>query len=407
MRSRLLVVAAALALLCACTGTFEPRPPTLLVVGAAPGGAPRLLLVEDVSATAPRGEPRLEVVPAAARPLLAPAVAIDFEDRSGDRDAAWVLVRSVGDAGGGYSVTSHLQRFTVADVDPSDPAAFAEDTAARVTLTEPGGTGVLDGLSLTSPATCPVALQVDREGTTAVVLDVPATCGSSDHPELWLVPLDGEEPFALQGTNDVASLPAYLDQRPVDQVVYFLVDGINSTHVYRHVLGASSSERLEDRSVPQPAARLRSAAGTGDRLVVLGEAEIHGVRLVEEPEVTRAGTRTGTVDLVVDHTGVTTEVLVLTTTAVAFHTNLEDGSPDTVPGQRFAATIDPATRFAYAVADGSISILDLLSGGETDNPFRSHLEPLAEVELPTSGVGASPMPVSVIAWVRAAAPPEP
>src|SRR5690606_18531171 len=93
-RGVVVLVCAALMLLGACTGTSEPRPPTLLLVGAAPGGQPSLVLVEDVSSTAPRGEPRLEIVPGGARALLAPAVALDFEDRAGDRDAAWVLVRS-------------------------------------------------------------------------------------------------------------------------------------------------------------------------------------------------------------------------------------------------------------------------------------------------------------------------
>src|SRR5690606_15342680 len=132
------------------------------------------------------------------------------------------------------------QRFAVADIDPADPVAFGEDVPARVTLTEPGGTGVLDGLSLTSPTTCPVAMHVDGSGETAVVLDDPSSCGSGDHVELWLVPLAGGDPQALEGTNDVAALPPYVDQRATPGVVYFLVDGIDSTHVYRQVVGEAS-----------------------------------------------------------------------------------------------------------------------------------------------------------------------
>src|SRR5690606_41450245 len=94
-----------------------------------------------------------------------------------------VLPRAVATQGGAPAVPAYLQRFLVADVDPADPTAFAEDAAARVTLTSPGDGGVLDGLSLTSPTTCPAALQVDREGAFAVVLDDPSRCGSGDHPE--------------------------------------------------------------------------------------------------------------------------------------------------------------------------------------------------------------------------------
>src|SRR5690606_11967408 len=173
---------------------------------------------EDVTATAPVGDPRVRVVPGSARTLQAPAVALDLEDRNVLRPAAWVLTRAVADVGGAPQVTSYLQRFEVADVDAAAPAAFTEDAGARLLLTEPGGSGLLDGLSLTSPFTCPSAVQVNRSGTFAVVLDDPRRCGSGDHPELWALATDGSEVRALQGTNDVLGLPAYLDQRPDDEL---------------------------------------------------------------------------------------------------------------------------------------------------------------------------------------------
>lgn len=394
---------AALMLLSGCTGTSEPRPPTLLLVGAAPGGQPSLLLVEDVSATAPRGEPRLEVVPGASRPLLAPAVALDFEDRAGDRDAAWVLVRTAAGPGGSPPASSHLQRFTVADVDPADPIAFGEDASARVTLTEPGGTGVLDGLSLTSPTTCPVAMQVDRDGETAVVLDDPSRCGSGDHAELWLVPLAGGDPQALEGTNDVAALPSYLDQRDSPNSVYFLVDGINSTHVYRQVIGDTGSERLTGLDVPEPASRLRSAAGSGDVLIVLGQEDLLSVDLATVEAAERADTRVNARELVVDPTGISPEVLVLDASSVAFHSTPLDPSPDIATRPAAAATIDPVTRFGYAVDEGTLTIIDLLTGGDSDSTFRPHVEPLADLELPAGDDG----PLSVVGWVRAITPDAP
>jgi len=76
-----------------------------------------------------------------------------------------------------------------------------------------------------------------------------------------------------------------------------------------------------------------------------------------------------------------------------------------------AATIDPLTRFAYAVGEGRLTVLDLLTGGDTDRSFQAYTEPLPELELPrgapASLVGADSGPVTVIGWVRAATPPAP
>src|SRR5690606_32564644 len=310
-----LAAACALLLLAACTGTKEPRPATLLIVGAAPGGSPRLLLVEDVTASARPGEPRLVVVPNSARALPAPAVALDLEDRGLERPAAWVLTRRVEDAGGAPAVTAYLHRFRVAEVDPADPAAFAEDAGRRVTLTTPGGDGVLDGLSPTSPTTCPTALQVDRSGSWAVVLDDPARCGGDEHPEVWLVPLgpDGGEPIALQATNDVAPLAPYVDQRPVQQVAYFLVGGISTTSVYRYVLGQDgSAERLEGVSLPARVEDLAAATGAGDLLLAVADDELLAVDLARPGPAVRSGTVDGAVALAADPTGLAPEVLALT-----------------------------------------------------------------------------------------------
>lgn len=411
---RLAAALAAALLLASCTGTREPRPTTLLVVGAAPGGAPRLLLVEDVTETAPPGDPRLVVVPGGARDLPAPAVALDFEERGLDRPAAWVLTRAVADSGGTPAVTAYLQRFEVADVDPTDPTAFAEDAPRRVTLTEPGGSGVLDGRSPTSPATCPTALQVDEDGTFAVVLDDPPRCGSGDHPELWLVPLRPGlgQPRSLLGTQDLAPLPPYLDQRSSDQVVYFLVGAIERTHVYA-LRGADddAARRLEGVSLPAPASDLAAAAGAGDLLLALAQGDLLATNLVEPGPALRTDTVDTAAALAADPTGTAPEVLALGGAVVAFHEDPEDGEPDTATRPSVAATIDPLTRFAYAVGEGRLTVLDLLTGGDTDRSFQAYTEPLPELELPrgapASLVGADSGPVTVIGWVRAATPPAP
>ncbi len=411
---RLGAAVVALLLLAACTGTREPRPPTLLVVGAAPGGAPHLLLLEDVTETARPGEPRLVLVPGGARPLPAPAVALDFEDRGLERPAAWVLTREVADDGGAPAVTAYLQRFLVAEVDTADPAAFAEDLDRRVTLTAPGGGGALDGLSPTAPSTCPTALQVDRTGSWAVVLDDPARCGGGEHPELWLVPLapDLGPPRSVLGTQDLAPLAPYLDQRPLDQAVYFLVGGIDTTNVFALDLSDDGgAERLEGASLPERAVDLRTAAGAGDLLLALADDDLLAVDVARPGPALRTGTQAGGAALATDPTGLSSEVLVLTGTVVAFHEDPEDGSPDTASRLAVAATVDPLTRFAYAVGEGRLTVLDLLTGGSTDRSFQAYTEPLPELELPSGAPaslsGADTGPVTVIGWVRAATPPAP
>lgn len=395
-----------IAALAACTGTQEPRPATLLVVGVEAGGVPSLLLVEDVTATAPVGDPRMVVVPGSSRTLQGSAVGLDLEDRNVLRPAVWVLTRTVVDSGGAPQATSYLQRFDVSDIDPTAPTAFAEDVSARLLLTEPGGTGALDGLSLTSPFSCPSAVQVNRAGTVAVVLDDPRRCGSSDHPELWLLATDGSEVRALQGTNDVLGLPAYLDQRPDEEQAYFLVDAINAAHVYVAEVGGTGSHRIVELSVPEPPADLVDLAGAGDALIALADQDLLSLSLSEPATATRAATRAFADALVTDPSGSITELLVLDTVGTALHTDPSDTSFDSTGQRAVAGVLDPVTRFGYGVTEGAMIIYDLLTGGGSGEPFRVHSEPLAALTLPLALPGSLPgatgARVSVVTWVRAA-----
>ena len=406
LRPRFILLAAVTAALTACTGTQEPRPATLLVVGVETAGVPNLLLVEDVTATAPAGDPRMVVVPGSSRVLQGNAVAIDLEDRNVLRPAAWVLTRSVVDNGGAPQATSYLQRFAVDDIDPTAPGAFAEDVPARLLLTEPGGTGLLDGLSLTSPFSCPSEVQVDRAGTVAVVLDNPRRCGSSDHAELWLLATDGSAVVALQGTNDVLGLPAYLDQRPDEELIYFLVDAINSAHVYVAEVAGTSSHRINELTIPEPPADLVDLAGAGDTLIALADQDLLSLSLAAPAAATRAATRSFSDGLVADPSGSLSELLVLDTVGTAMHTDPTDASFDSTAQRAVAGVLDPVTRFGYGVTDGAIVIYDLLTGGDSGEPFRVHSEPIAALTLPLSLPGTLPEAtgarVSVIEWVRAA-----
>ena len=390
------------AALSACTGTKEPQPPTLLVVGvedrSAPPAVPQLLLVEDVTATAPVGDPRLRVVPGSRRALLAPAVAIDFEERDGARDAAWVLTRAIDASGPTPVVTAHLQRFEVADVDPAAPTAFAEDAAALVTLTDPGGTGVLDGVSDSSPATCPTALQVSRSGSHAVILDDPEACGLTDHPELWLVDTGSGDAMTLEGTNDVLPLPPYANQNPSNERVVFLVAGIGSAHVYQDAFDGASS-RVQTLAFGTDL--ITDVAGSGALLFALTGTELRSLDLSDPAaEEVRADTRGSADRLATDPSGVVTQVLVVADEGMSVHQDREDEQPDNVLYGAAGATIDPGTRFAYAVAEERIVILDLLTGGDSGDALRALPVTLPEVTLPS----VADAEIGVIAWIRALPP---
>lgn len=403
---RMTAACLAAALLAGCTGTSEPRPPTLLIVGIEDAGAPRLLLVEDVTATAPPGSPRLTVVPGGARDLMAPAVALDFENRATGREAAWVLTRAVVDGGGGPEVTAYLQRFAVHEIDPEATAAFAEDVGARLALTLPGGGGVLDGLSLTSPATCPTALQVSRDGSIAAVLDEPAACGLSDHSELWLIDTSGSEPpRALEDNNQLVAAGVYLDQRPDEQRLYFLIEAISNTHVYVDDLDGSPSYRLAQAVLPRRGIDLLEAKGSGDALIALTATELVSIDLAQPalPAVVSRSLTTGAASVVADPWGVAPDVIVLGSSRTAVHEDLADADPDTTPFTAVAAAIDPVIYFAYGVAQGRVLIVDLLTGGGSGETLRVHAEQLAEVTLPDGGV-AGAEGLSVIDWVRALTP---
>lgn len=396
---------AALAVLAACTGTSEPRPPTLLLVGIEAAGTPRLLLVEDVTATAPPGSPRLTVVPGGARDLQAPAVALDFENRAGAREAAWVLTRRIVDGAGGPEVSAYLQRFEVHDIDPLSPTAFSEDVPARITLTLPGGGGVLDGLSLTSPATCPTAVQVSRDGRLAAVLDDPSVCGLSDHSELWLIDTTGTEPpRALEDNNQLVAAGVYLDQRPDDERLYFLIDAISNTHVYVDDLDGTPSYRLPQAVLPRRGIDLLEVKGSGDALIALTATELVSIDLAQPSvaAVISSTLSTGAARVQADPWGVAPDVIVLGTSRTAVHETLADADPDTTGFTAVAVTIDPVIYFAYGVSEGRIVIIDLLTGGSSGESLRVHGEQLTAITLPDGPAG--PESLSVISWIRALAP---
>ncbi len=410
MRLLTLLLIAMLALLTACTGTKEPSLPTLLLVGVEEGGVPQLLLVEDVLGASVAAGERLRVVPGSRRPLLASAVAVDVTSREVDRGDAWVLTRSVATVAGSPQVSAYLQSFDVARIDPAAPSDFAEQTAKRRTLTEPGGSGDLDGAGSpnVSGHVCPTHLQVSRDGSYAMILDDPATCGfpGSDLPVIWLLNTVSGAAQVLQASNDVLNVRPYSDQRFDNERAYFLVGAIGAAQVWTlNDFSSGRTNSLGSNEVTAEPSDIIDSGGSRELLVVLSQdglvtTDLSSTTPLPKPKTTP--TIASPRHLTVDPLGFASQLLVRSNSQVAVHLDAGDDDPGKVSFSAHAATIDPLTSWAYLVGNGEMLIIDLLSGLAPDDPLRTAAQPLAELTLPT---GPDGRPVSVITWLLAAEPP--
>jgi hypothetical protein len=409
-----LLACAAVLLLGACTGTSEPRPPTLLIVGIAGTTGPELALLEDPG---PQASPRLRYVAGSERALSANAVAIDFEDRAGARAAAWVLSRSVASAGGTPQVSAYLQRFDVEGIAVSSPTAFAEDTAAALTLSEPGG-GLLVDPSIARQA-CPTALQVSRLGRWAVVLDDPAICGLPGFAVQWLVDTRERTATPLGGSTEVLATSPYTDQSQGGESAYFLVRATGDAQVFAVDLSVDAP----DSGAWYERARITtSETGGATFLDMAGSEVVGGARVLSglstarvgsvdlgEPTATRSpvsltyGAQLGA-RLLADPFGVASELMVLDpsrTTVLRTPTGPEVGSAAFAAA---AGTLDPILSFGYVLGQRGVLLIDFLSGRDLyDEDLRTATVSVPELTLPTSGG----RPVGAIAWVRARLPDAP
>lgn len=407
LRARLAPLLTAALLLGACTGTHEPELPTLLIVGVTQGGQAQLALLEKLPLPV-AGGPLVQFVDGSRRNLPAPAVALDFTARNLERDSAWVLMRSVG--GGGAS--AYLQRFQVADIDPAAPAAFRATGGSLVTLTEPGGGGLLAPGLTTNLSVCPTAVQSSRDGSWLLVLDVPTVCAanSNDSPVIWLVDPAAPSAKPLQVTNDVLGVAPYTDQAQLEERGYFLVAGTSSAQVYITDQDGVT-QPLGLLSLAADPQLLSSAVGSGAALFGLADGQLVGTDLTATgaatfgPVTTEASGRT----LVMDPLGISANALVLATNQVAVHGGVRTDAPpdpnlqhDTFSFSAVAGSIFPLSSYGYALGNGALAVIDLYTGqAAADGDLRWTVNALPELQLP---LGSDGRPIGVIDWVLAAEP---
>lgn len=412
-RGWLLMVVALAALLgvASCTGTQEPELPTLLIVGVEEDGAPQLALIEDLGSAAPRGE-RFAFIEASRRALPAPAVSLDFTSREAERGSAWVLTRSVAAGGGGQRVVSAaLQEFTVREIDPANPRAFAA-TGGSMPLVTPAGDGLLQLASSGERTHCPTEVQSSRAGDWLLLLDLPRACNpaSSEFPAIWLVNARSRTATSLQEGNDVLGLRPYTDQAPERERGYFLVAGTSAAQVYAVDEGASPSYWFNQLQLEARPEQLVAAAGSGPVLVGLTSDALLGAALDEQSaplELGPVNTIPEPLDVLVDPLGAAPRLLVLAARQVGVHLDLdpEREEPDVAPFAAAAGAIDPLSYFGYLLGERRLMLIDLLSGAAQEERLRYSTFELPELTLPRSPTGA---PLTVAAWVRAAErPPAP
>jgi len=414
----ILLVTAALS---ACTGTFEPPSPLLLVVGYEEGEGTqgRVALIRDSFGGADPDEGRLEFLGSSVRDLPSPPVSYDVTNRENARGTLVVLSRA---SAAGGSATGYLTLFSLRGIDPDAPAAFRETAAFTIS---PAAVDIVSD-ALINPRFCPSSVQVTQGGDFAAVLNEPNLCGGNAQPFIDIFSLEGEQLSLLQRITGSGGFflaeggGIYLSQSPTQDLLYYAVNAGASLRLQRATLPRPGSDFRPDDRVPEDqVAVVRQPAGRGD-FVDLGRAGPFGderlVVLFEEALVsvggfTGEGEAGGVIDtppnnarLIRDDLRRTDAALILATPAARRFSyvpelDADDGDEVEVESERVVAAdavIEPTQGFVYFVGAGNdflVSLFDL-SSYEAGDP----LPDPAAIEIPELS-GADP---SFITWTQSA-----
>lgn len=370
--------------LSACTGTFEPANPVLLVVGYEGASESRVVLIKDSFGESGPTEDRLEFLEDSVRTLPAPAVDYDLTDRERARGRLVVLSREAAVAG---NAIGYLSFFSLRGVDPDSPTAF-DQTAMFTISADPEDVEIVPD-TLIRPQFCPSGVQVTQSGAFAAVLNEPALCGGSGLPSIDIFELpdlqdpQGEQIRLLQRIERVAEGGAiYLSQSVAQDVLYYAVNVPGKLQLQRAILPRPGSVfDDDDRVIVEPVATVETT--TGNDLVDLGRAgaaaEEGLVALFEDSLVSVTGfSGTGEVGESIDtppnNASIIREdrrevdgTLILGTPAarrfsyVPPLTEAEAVDPESGRVIAVDATIEPTYGFVYFVADQIVSLFDLSS----------------------------------------------
>jgi hypothetical protein len=349
LKLRLLTVLGALFALVGCTGTFEERPPTLLVVGFGAEGSGEVGLIDTRLFDA--GVPPEERVVTVRRALVdrSQPLAFDVVDRTGDRSELVVLSRR----GENY----YLSFFNLRDIDPDDPAAFAENTARRVDLSALGSEEPL----------CPRALQISRTGRYAALLNDNQRAGCAASPALSIVDLQQQAVTNVSVPGQPIIRTAFHLAQEAD-ALYFLSEQAGDAVLRRLEVSAPASPS-EGFAIPLPSGQreVRDLAPVRDALVVLRNSTFVAVRDFERDasldDVDLEGGRstvTNAQHLVADDFRILPNVMILSGSQFAVHLTVSDDDESTTSlSSAVGGTVD-FNQFAFLLAPQRVHVFDPL-----------------------------------------------
>ncbi len=272
--AKLGLLASVLGALTACTGSFEPPSPTLLIVGYQNDGA-KVALIQDDLLVNPN---RLTFLPGSVRPLPAPGVDYDIVDREGSRRALVVLSRSVGTG----SATASLTTLSLTGIDPANPVNFAQQSTVVINDFTPvpeQAPGPGQNPTPVQNIFCPSRVQVTQGGDYAAVLNNPSLCGLQQQPFIDILDLRGLR--LLDRLPNVSPSGLYLSQGAAQDLLYYATPEAGSLRLQRATLprpGQVFSPGDEVESVPVIA--VSTPAGQNDAVDLQRAGDSFDERLV-------------------------------------------------------------------------------------------------------------------------------
>lgn len=395
---RRLVALTLLLTLVACTGTFEIRPPILLVISFNDEDGPALALVRDNFATGPSGTAReLTFIEASRRALPAGAVAFDVVDRAGRRPTLVVLSRDPS-----APHTAYLRGYALAGIDPDAPAAFAEDGNFTRDLTAL----LRDQPELADDADyCLVDVQVSSSGRYLALLEDRSACGSDDLVAVYVLDLrpnpDKPEEVSLVAAVDTEPLVAvglHLDQQ-LDRL-YFISEGISDASLESLAVSTGSRSVVAeiDGQAQVDLARVAAPSSTeaNELLVALSDSSFQTIDTEDDPATTGTpiSSESGARALIHDPFERSEKLLILGGSRFTVHQSVDDGEGRSVSVAAASGTFQPEDLFVYLASEGRLFIFDALVDDGSGVPT------LASFDLPEL---IKPGPMT---WLRGAdAPP--
>ncbi|MDZ7801546.1 MAG: hypothetical protein U5K81_12240 [Trueperaceae bacterium] len=366
-------VLALAALASACTGTSEEGDPVLLVV--ADGAS--LALVQDSFGLGERGSDRT-------LQWLGNAHTFASAGPEGVRDLA--AARTTGPAASAVRLFALVRTtdgddvvrtFDASDVDPDDPSTLSPLGGA----TDLSGVVQADG-SFGEPL-CSRALDVSADGSWLALLHDPSACDLDGFPRIVLIDVPAQEvAFATSASAPVAPVaPVFAAD---DAGIWYLDPGDTNARARFEPLpeNGGDARELSLPNVTDPVGMARGGLG----LVVASATTVASFDPGSEDDPTVADSADDLTDVIDTRPVPTAAILAISDAEAVLHPNVAADADAFVReslavSAPAAATLDPNV-FAFLVAPGAISVLDLLGVTPEDDGLNERRFSVPELDAP-------------------------